>query len=136
MPKTKIAFHLELLIEDAPAEVLAAALKAVTAQLAKSSDPTQANGEIAGEDGSLRWQVRAWPASEVVRCIGCGREVASGDCDITADGERCSACSLAGEVANHIDEAHVNASMRGYVSGTLGVPPPGARLIHILQLLA
>ena len=138
MAKTKIAFQLELLVEEAPAEVLTAALKVVTAQLAKSSDPTQAHGEMTGEDGSLRWQVRAWPASELLRCVGCGREVARADCDITANGERCSACSLAGAVANHIEEALVNANESGYtdgvIDGTLGVPRR-ARLIQLLQML-
>jgi hypothetical protein len=134
MPGTKIAFELELLIDEAPGEVLVAALRAVATQLAKSPDPMHAHGEATAEDGSLRWRVREWAAGELVRCVGCGREVARAECDVTADGERCRACSLAGTLSDHVEAALVNANERGYVDGVLGLPRRG-RLVRLVDLL-
>ena len=133
MPRTKISFHLELLVEEAPADTLAAALQAVTAEIAKSSATLQARGETIGDDGSVRWQVRAWSESELARCVGCGREVVRADCDVTAEGERCRSCALSGAVATHFEAAVVAANERGYTEGLIGIPRRGS-LIKLLLL--
>ena len=113
MARTKIAFQMELVVDD-PA-LLPAALKSIAAGLV--SDPATQSAEMIAEDGSLRWQVQSWGASDLVICAGCGREVPRSECDITPDGSRCSKCSLAGDVEEHFEEALTNAYERGRLQG-------------------
>lgn len=113
MARTKIAFQMDLVVDD-PA-LLPAALKSIAEKL--TADPTAKSAEMIAEDGSLRWQVQSWGASDLVICIGCSREVPRSESDVTPEGPRCSKCSLAGNVEEHFEEALTNAYERGRLQG-------------------